>query len=395
MNASQAKSYVTKGIKGRHSLGNGLYLRVTKKNVAYWVVRYSINGMRREITLSRFDALSLARANLRAAEIKLDIQEGIDPLIEKEREKSGHLIIVNDLAEDWFRECDMRLKNPQIPRQVYRDYIQPSLGKHAIKKVTALDVRNAIKRITAKGATTRANDALMYCKQLFGHGIKLGLIEINPAAAFKNADAGGQEQSRTRALSLEEIEHTLGVMRSNPDQFARENYLAVLLLITLGVRKSELVEARWQEFDLTKGIWSLPKERSKTGVAISIPLSKQVLAWLDELKVRANFSEYVLPNRRASKRFGHISPDTLNVAISKLFKDGKLKIDHFTVHDLRRTCRSLLASLKVPSHVAERCLNHKLRGVEGIYDRYDYFDERREALIKVAECVHSLDAINP
>ena len=60
-------------------------------------------------------------------------------------------------------------------------------------------------------------------------------------------------------------------------------------------------------------------------------------------------------------------------------------IDYFTVHDLRRTSRSLLALLSVPPHVAERCLNHKLKGVEGIYDRYDYFDERKEALQRVAE----------
>lgn len=58
---------------------------------------------------------------------------------------------------------------------------------------------------------------------------------------------------------------------------------------------------------------------------------------------------------------------------------------HFTVHDLRRTCRSLLASLGVPGHVAERCLNHKLKGVEGIYNRHDYFDERKEALNQLAQ----------
>ncbi|WP_227715184.1 hypothetical protein [Marinobacter sp. 1-3A] len=59
----------------------------------------------------------------------------------------------------------------------------------------------------------------------------------------------------------------------------------------------------------------------------------------------------------------------------------------FIVHDLFRTCRSLLSAAGVPGHVAERCLNHKLKGVEGIYDRYDYFDERKKALAKVAELV--------
>jgi integrase len=60
-------------------------------------------------------------------------------------------------------------------------------------------------------------------------------------------------------------------------------------------------------------------------------------------------------------------------------------IEHFTIHDFRRTCRSLLASAGVPSHIAERCLNHKLKGVEGIYDRHDYFNERKEALQKIAD----------
>jgi len=82
--------------------------------------------------------------------------------------------------------------------------------------------------------------------------------------------------------------------------------------------------------------------------------------------------------------------DTLNRAITRLFgrEAGKKKqppyqmgdIMHFTVHDLRRTCRSLLAEQGTPDHVAERCLNPKLKGVEGIYDRYDYFNERAEAL---------------
>ena len=89
--------------------------------------------------------------------------------------------------------------------------------------------------------------------------------------------------------------------------------------------------------------------------------------------------------------------DTLNRAISKLFgrepgrklqPENKMgNIAEFTVHDLRRTCRSLLAAAGVPGHVAERCLNHKLRGVEGIYDRHDYFEERKEALAKVATLV--------
>ncbi|WP_306293681.1 hypothetical protein [Vibrio parahaemolyticus] len=104
-------------------------------------------------------------------------------------------------------------------------------------------------------------------------------------------------------------------------------------------------------------------------------MAPQVLKWFEELKIRAFGSEYVFPSRRASKR-PHMGPDTLNRTITKLFEHeaGKKKqppnlmddIPHFTVHDLGRTCRTLLAKHSTPGHVAERCLNHKLKWVEGI-----------------------------
>lgn len=157
----------------------------------------------------------------------------------------------------------------------------------------------------------------------------------------------------------------------------------------LGVRKTELTESKWTEYKLEDSKWVLPADRSKTGKEIAIPLSPLALDFLNELKVRACGSDYVFPNRRVSKK-AHMGKDTLNRAIAKLFgqEPGKKvkplnkmgNLEYFTVHDLRRTCRSLLASLSVPPHIAERCLNHKIEGVEGVYDRYDYYKERSLAL---------------
>ena len=75
-------------------------------------------------------------------------------------------------------------------------------------------------------------------------------------------------------------------------------------------------------------------------------------------------------------RYPHVGSDTLNRALDELDHG----LDPFTVHDLRRTARSHLAALGIAPHIAERVLNHKLKGVEGVYDRYDYFAERRDAL---------------
>ncbi len=141
--------------------------------------------------------------------------------------------------------------------------------------------------------------------------------------------------------------------------------------------------ARWEEFDLDGlspygAVWHLPAARTKTGEGLNVPLVSEVLDWLRRLRTLAVTSEYVFPKRRRDprERVPHVGVDTLNVALQRV-KHG---LRHFTLHDLRRTARTHLAALGVRREAAERCLGHKLRGVEGTYDRHDYFNERRAAL---------------
>jgi len=390
LNDKQVKAMLREGKPVRFAVDNGLYFRVSSEGNGFWEVRYSIHGKRRQITLDRYPQMTLVDARAKTAFLKADINKGIDPLAERKRAELKPIHTVNQLAEDWLSECAKRLKHPQIPRRVYEKDLAPIIGELSLQHVNPRDIRAALSNIASSGRPTIANDALMYCKQLFRHGIKLDLISSNPADAFRVSDAGGVEKSRSRVLTFEELTSVLSVLRENSDQFTRENYLAFALLVVLGVRKGELITAEWLEFNLDESLWDIPKERSKMGASITVPLPIATVDWLRELKIRAYGSKYVFPNRRASKRFGHISLDTLNAAVQKLYKENKFvlenkeSIEHFTLHDLRRTCRSMLAEAGVAGHVAERCLNHKLKGVEGIYDRYDYLDERRDALQKIA-----------
>ncbi len=326
------------------------------------------------------------------------MENGKDPSAERKRDQQETIKTVEQLFLDWHQhDVSRRLKHPQIPKRIYQKEIAPHIGKLALKDVNARDIRAIIHTVANSGRNATANDALMVCKQLFKHAIKLNLLDYSPAQAFTMSDAGGQEKSRKRILSLDELDLLFTVLRKHRDQFVRENYLAIALLVHLGVRKGDLIAATWSEINFDTKLWRLP-DRGKTATAITIPLSATSLEWFAELKVRACESPYVFPSRRSSKRRGYISDDTLNHAIAKLFGQkvdskkqplanvlGDAGLEHFTVHDMRRTCRSLLASIGIPSHIAERCLNHKLKGVEGIYNRYDYLDERREALEKLAD----------
>lgn len=166
----------------------------------------------------------------------------------------------------------------------------------------------------------------------------------------------------------------------NAKGFTRENLLTIKLLLLLAVRKSELTGARQSEFDLAAALWRLPAERTKTGAAITIPLPRPAVEALQELHRLADGSAWLLPARKAQDRMlPHIHENTLNVALAKV-KPHMGDIEPFCIHDFRRTARTHLAALGVESHIAERCLNHKLKGVEGIYNRHDYLDERRKAL---------------
>lgn len=399
-NNIKLKRYIKEGKDMMTSMGDGLYFRIARKKPS-WVVRYVIAGKRAQIALPQsFPTLSISEARVQAINIRQQVKIGIDPKSERKKTSLQPIHNVNQLFDDWYESYLVKqFKHPEIPARYYRKEIKPEIGVMTIADVTPQHIRTITDKIVDSGRKTVANKTLLYTKQLFNHALKLNLTSYNPAIAFTPKDAGGTEYSRQRALRVNEISYIFDVMRNNTEIFTRDNYLACCLLLCLGCRKGELIAAKWEHIDFVSQVWHcLPNKKKKhTPVQpIAIPLSPMAIAWFKELKVRAANSDYVFPARRASKRRKYISDDTLNHALSKLQGrkvDSKKKpypnyleeVEHFTVHDLRRTCRSLLAEIGVDERVAERCLNHKVQGLVGIYDRYHYFNERREALDKLMD----------
>jgi integrase len=230
---------------------------------------------------------------------------------------------------------------------------------------------------------------------MFNYAVKRELVDGNPASAFDLSDAGGKEEARDRVLSRDELVQFFAAMRKTPG-LSVENFHTFKLLLILAVRKGELTQARVAEFDLDNATWELPAERTKTEAAIDIPLPPAAVEALRKLIRLGEGSEYLLPARKAQDRMlPYIHENTLNVAMAKVRKLMPKSIERFTVHDFRRTARTLLGELKVPPHIAEKCLNHKVKGVEGIYDRHAYFEERRDALNKLAQVIDECEAAKP
>jgi integrase len=269
-----------------------------------------------------------------------------------------------------------RWKHPNIVRARIEKEIKPAIGSLKVEDVKPRHIDDILKSVLKRGAPSISNDVLRWLKRIFNYAVKRHVIEYNPAAAFDPGDAGGKEKSRTRWLSDAELVKLFVSMRE-ASGFSVENGLTIKLLLLLAVRKSELIGARWSEFDLDKAVWYLPAERTKTGSAIDIPLPPVAMEWLQDLERLAGGSKWVLPARKMQDRMlPHIAESTLSVALAKI-RHG---LEPFTIHDLRRTARTHLEALGVSPYVAERCLNHKIKGIEGIYNRHDYFEERKAAL---------------
>ncbi|MGE6304211.1 tyrosine-type recombinase/integrase [Serratia liquefaciens] len=381
--------------------GGGLYLRFREADKSpSWRFRYKLAGKSRVMLIGSYAELSLSKARDTAKELSARVALGYDVSGEKQERKAEalekmeqekHALRVSALAAEYFeRQILPRWKHPDILRRRIDKDINPSIGHMKVEDVKPRHIDDMLKSIVDRGAPTIATDVLRWTRRIFDYGIKRHALEINPCSAFEVSDAGGKEVARDRWLTREELIRLFQSMRTAKG-FSRQNELTFKLLLVLCVRKMELCAARWEEFDLNNAIWHLPEERSKNGDAIDIPLPPPAIDWLRELHTFSCNSAWVLPARKMQNRMiPHIQESTLPVALAKVRAEMP-DAQNFTIHDFRRTARTHLAALGVDPVVAERCLNHRIKGVEGIYNRYQYFEERKAALTLWASMLVALD----
>ncbi|HER1265287.1 TPA: tyrosine-type recombinase/integrase [Salmonella enterica subsp. enterica serovar 28:e,h:z6] len=397
--------------------GNGLYLCFPEKySTPFWRYRYRIAGKQRSMMIGSYSDLSLASARATVKQLAARVALGHDVTREKQEQKAEALskieeeknaLRVSKLAAEYFeRQILNRWKHPDILRRRIDKDINPSIGKMKVEDVKPRHIDDMLQKIVARGAPTVANDVLRWTRRIFDYGIKRHALEINPAAAFDITDAGGQEKSRDRSLTRDELIQMFHAMRMAKG-FSRENELSIKLILCLAVRKMELCGAQWTEFDLDNAVWhlgncerfnvktgKLEEWNPKNGEAIDIPLPPPAIEWLRELHEISGNSRWLLPARKMQHRMiPHIQESTLPVALAKVRREMP-DVPDFTIHDFRRTTRTHLAALGVDPVVAERCLNHRIRGVEGIYNRHQYFDERRQALVLWAGLLVALEQGN-
>jgi integrase len=218
-------------------------------------------------------------------------------------------------------------------------------------------------------------------RRMYDFAIARQLADTNPAQALV-ARFIATEESRTRVLQPSEIGLVLRTIYGS--DIRRGLKLALNLLFITMVRKTELTEATWDEFELDEAIWDIPAERMKKDKPHRVYLSRQAVAMLKELKTYSGQSRYLFPSTRgAADR--PISSSTLNQAVRALSID----VQHFVLHDFRRTASTHLHEMGHPSDAIERALAHKILGIKGVYNRAEYAQQRRVILQAWADFVRA------
>ncbi len=379
----QIKDWLRKDIRfDAKGDGNGLYLRFRETDSKpVWFFRYKIEGIEHKVFIGRYPDVSLAAARKQTVILRGEILKGKNPAADKREDKQKRAAkaiadqsaqTVRELVDEYFtRHIDGKCKTAKAIRHRVEKHLIPAIGKLRIDAVMPLHVANMLDNIVKAGAPATANDILTFSKQIFNHAIKRHIITSNPAFAFNFRDAGGKETPRTRYLTREELTKLFFAMGES-DKFSDYHAKVTKLLLLLGCRKGELFKAKRADFDFDAQVWHMTSD-NKTELAIDIPLSSPALNILKEL-MRYHINDYLIPAQGGKK--GYIDSSYLNKPLKAL----SLDIPPFTIHDLRATLRTHLSKLGVDAFVAERCLNHKIPGMQGVYDRGDYFNERKAAL---------------
>ncbi|MDR5741578.1 tyrosine-type recombinase/integrase [Caballeronia sp. LZ029] len=383
LNDTRIKALKPKGNRYSVADGGGLVLEVMASGSKFWRYRYSLHGKQQPVvTIGEYPATSLLAARERARRYAEIVAGGVSPVADAKKDR-GSVKTLNTVREfgAYWTEQQMSSKSAEYQRNTSRALdkdVYPAIGNKALADVTPGDVLAICDRIKKRGAPKMALHTRNVIKRLFEYAIARQLTTINPASAIVARFISTQD-SRARVLSPDEIGRVLRAVYAS--SIRRPLKLAIHLLVLTMVRKSELIEARWTEFDLDAGIWRIPAHRMKKDREHWVYLAPQAVAMLRELHENRTSQDYVFPTVRGTDR--PIAKSTLNQAIRAL----DMEVQHFVLHDFRRTASTHLHEMGQSSDAIEKALAHTIKGIKGVYNRAEYAAERQRILQLWAEFV--------
>jgi len=362
----------------------GFGLRITENDARSWVAMYRVSGKLVMETLGQFARIpKVDEARKLASGAILRGLSGEHPTEAKKRRQheaekaaaSAFKAAAERYVESYARKNTREATWREVERQLRVD-VFPYWATRPIKSITRHDVAKLLQRIEERGSPVQANRQRARLHTLFEWAARQDLIEANPVA---KVDKVIKETARDRVLSDEEIVAFWAACDRLGWPFGA---LYKLLLIT-AQRRSEVAGMTWEELDLDKRLWTIPRERAKNDRAHTVHLPGLALEIIESVPRQKSRFLFTTNGER------HVS----GYSRSKATLDRCMGAEDWILHDLRRTAATGMARLNIPPHVVDKILNHAsgtIRGVAAVYNRHAYDEERKAALEAWARYIEAL-----
>jgi integrase len=391
LSAAECKNANSNGAGVRKlSDGDGLYLWVYSDGRKYWRMRYWQVGKEKSLSVGVYPKVSLSDARKKRDEVRKQLDADLDPSAERKaanlRKKLAAENSFEAVAREWYGK-QLHSWVPHHASDVKRrleNNIFPSIGKRPIDEVQAPELLETIRKIEARGAYDLAHRVLQVCGQVFRYGIATSRCTRNLSTDLRGALTPHKKQHQAAARP-NELPELLRAIARYDDTGDKQTRLALQLLAQTFVRTNELIGAEWAEFDMANALWIIPAGRMKMKADHVVPLSRQALAMLAELREISSGSRFVFPGRNRDKP---ISNNTMLFALYRLGYKGKM-----TGHGFRAVASTILNETGFNPDVIERQLAHCERNeVRGAYNRAEYLPERKRMMQYWAEYLESAEA---
>ncbi|WP_429046898.1 tyrosine-type recombinase/integrase [Aeromonas veronii] len=363
----------------------GLFLLISSSG-KYWRLKFRFGGKEKVLALGVYPEVSLKEARVKREEARRLLADGIDPSLARKQSKvASRLASENSfevIAKEWHQSQLARWSPGHAQRVIESLEADafPNLGLVPVAELTAPIMLDALRKIEARGATETAGRVLQRISSVMRYAIQTGRVSYNPAQDLKGALRATKQEHRP-ALPRADLPEFYRRLAAEP--LTPATRLAIHLLMLTMTRPGEVRFARWDEFDMARAEWRIPAERMKMRVPHIVPLSRQALAVLEELRQISGHCELLFPSER--KLTNPISENTLSYAMGRMGYKGIA-----TPHGFRALASTILNEEGFDPDVIERQLAHAERNkVRAAYHRAEYLDDRRKLLQWLADFYES------
>lgn len=356
--------------------GGGLALRIKPSGSKLWLFNYyrPYSKKRANLSLGAYPSLSLANVRLKRYEYRELLAKDIDPKEYKDaqtrKETEAHQNTLKHVAAQWLevKKTSVSTNHAEDTWRSLELHVFPDLGAVPIHKITAKQAIAYIQPLARKGYLETVKRVCQRLNEIMVYSTNTGLITANPLAGIGKA-FGVPDTKHMPTIRPEELPKLMDDIEKASIRVTTRCLLKWQLHSM--VRPSEASGTRWSEIDLDKKLWTIPPERMKKKRSHTVPLSKQAIELLEEIRPLSGIREHVFPADRKPREASN--SQTANMALKRMGYGGIL-----TAHGMRSIASTLLNEQGFDSDVIESALAHSEKdNVRAAYNRAEYLERRR------------------